>query len=280
MSKALTISDAETAAKHLSRSGFFKDAASESQAVVKVLAGQELGLGPFAAMTGIHIIKGKPALGANLIATLIKNDPRYDYRLKEMSNERVVIEFFEGKQSLGISSFTAEDARRVGTQNMQKFPRNMLFARAMSNGAKWFVPGIFGGAPVYTPDELGADVDEDGYIVGEVMEDDTYTVEPPEATVHYTDVGPEGPNWAKATLPRFIEYCIDTIERYDNEHAVRNALKLLSFDTWPVKGENVAGQREAMYTDLKQYASYRMAGMSQDDALAALRNELMEPVAG
>lgn len=105
-------------------------------------------------------------------------------------------------------------------------------------------------------------------------------IEAAAATVHYTDVGPEGPNWAKATLPRFIEYCIDTIERYDNEHAVRNALKLLSFDTWPVKGENVAGQREAMYVDLKQYASFRMAGMSQDDALTALRNELMEPVAG
>jgi len=40
----------------------------------------------------------------------------------------------------------------------------MLFARAISNGAKWFCPDIFGG-PVYTPDELGAEVDEEGDII-------------------------------------------------------------------------------------------------------------------
>jgi len=41
----------------------------------------------------------------------------------------------------------------------------MLFARAMTNGAKWYVPGVFGGAPIYTPDELGADMDEEGNII-------------------------------------------------------------------------------------------------------------------
>jgi hypothetical protein len=34
----------------------------------------------------------------------------------------------------------------------------MLFARAMSNGARWYCPDVFAG-PAYTPDELGADVD-------------------------------------------------------------------------------------------------------------------------
>ncbi|RDT44717.1 hypothetical protein DXF87_27490, partial [Enterobacter roggenkampii] len=37
---------------------------------------------------------------------------------------------------------------------MDKFPKNMLFARAMSNGVKWFTPDVFSG-PVYTPEELG-----------------------------------------------------------------------------------------------------------------------------
>ena len=45
------------------------------------------------------------------------------------------------------------------------FARNMLFARAMSNGARWFTPDVFGG-PVYTPDELGAEVNEQGEVVG------------------------------------------------------------------------------------------------------------------
>jgi hypothetical protein len=30
----------------------------------------------------------------------------------------------------------------------------MLYARALSNGAKWYCPDVFGG-PIYTPDELG-----------------------------------------------------------------------------------------------------------------------------
>jgi hypothetical protein len=48
---------------------------------------------------------------------------------------------------------------------MGKFPRNMLFARCISNGVKWFCPDIFLGAPVYTPEELGATVDRDGTVI-------------------------------------------------------------------------------------------------------------------
>ncbi len=154
----------------LHESGYFSDVKSKAQAIIKVMAGAELGLPPFASMTGIHIIQGKPALGANVIATLVKNDPRYDYRVREMTDAVCRIEFFEGGVSCGTSEFTAQDARKAATKNMDKFPKNMLFARAMSNGAKWFTPGIFGGAAVYTPDELGADVDEDGNIVeGEIV---------------------------------------------------------------------------------------------------------------
>ncbi len=149
----------------LYKSGYFKDSQNEAQAIVKVMAGHELGLPPFASMSGIHIIQGKPALGSNVIATLIKNDPRYNYRVKELSDKVCTIEFYEDGQPCGESVFTAQDAQKAGVKNMNKFPRNMLFARAISNGAKWFTPGIFGGAPVYTPAELGADVDEDGYIV-------------------------------------------------------------------------------------------------------------------
>ena len=152
-------------AKTMVSSGYFSDAKDVAQAFVKIQAGKELGIPPFASMTGIHIIQGKPALGANVIATLIKNDPRYNYRVLEMSDTVCRIQFYESGEPCGVSEFTAADARKAGTKNMDKFPKNMLFARAISNGAKWYTPGIFGGAPVYTPDELGADVDEDGNIV-------------------------------------------------------------------------------------------------------------------
>lgn len=152
-------------AKAMAASGFFQDTKLEAQAIVKVLAGREMGLGPFASMTGIHIIQGRPSLGANLIASLIKNDPRYNYRVVQLDDKVCSVDFYENGEKCGNSTFTAEDARKAQTKNLDKFPKNMLFARAISNGAKWFTPGIFGGSPVYTPDELGADVDEDGNII-------------------------------------------------------------------------------------------------------------------
>ena len=152
------------------KSGLFSDTAQAAQAAVKILAGQELGMGPFQAMQSIHIIKGKATLAAGAMATLIKGSRKYDYRISEKTPDICRIEFFQlsgsGQyESLGESAFTVADARRQGTQNMEKFPANMLFNRAMSNGAKWFCPDIFGG-PVYTPEEMGATVNGD---TGEVI---------------------------------------------------------------------------------------------------------------
>lgn len=161
------------AATVLAKSGFFKDVQSEAQAIVKVLAGAELGLPPFASMTGISIIQGKPVLGANLIATLVKNDPRYDYRPVEHTDTACVIEWKENGKIVGESSFNWDEAQRAGLtgkDNWRKYPSDMLFARAISRGARRFAPGIFGGSPIYTPDELGADVDADGNVLeGEII---------------------------------------------------------------------------------------------------------------
>jgi hypothetical protein len=153
----------------LAKSGFFEDSRQAAQAVVKVLAGREIGIGPIASMTGIHIIKGKPAIGANLIASAIKRSGRYNYRITKHDNTICEITFFERLgdkwDQVGVSTFTIEDARKAGTQNLDKFSRNMLFARAISNGARWYTPDIFGGAPVYTPEEMGAVVDGDGDVI-------------------------------------------------------------------------------------------------------------------
>jgi hypothetical protein len=154
-------------------SGYFeanvKADVAVAQMCVKVLAGRELGFGPFASVNGIHVVKGKPAVSANLMAAAVKGNPRYDYRVRQMDNDAVSLEFFEfvdGKrESLGLSTFTKQDAAKAGTQNMDKFGRNMMFARAMSNGVKWFCPDVFDGNAVYVPEELGATVDGDGNVI-------------------------------------------------------------------------------------------------------------------
>jgi hypothetical protein len=134
-------------------SGMFTDIKSVAQAMVKISAGQEIGIPPFAAMTGIHIIQGKPTIGAGLIASRLKGSGKYDYRVVEASEKVCSIDFYQGNTKIGNSTFTIEDARKALTKNIDKFPKNMLFARAISNGVKWYCPDIFSG-PVYVPEEM------------------------------------------------------------------------------------------------------------------------------
>jgi len=163
------LNDTMQLGKILAESGFFQDSRSASQAVVKVLAGRELGFGPVAAMTGINIIQGRVSLSANIMAAAVKRSGRYNFRVREMTEAACKIEFFERSgdkwETIGVSTFTAADARKAGTKNMDKYPRNMLYARAISNGVRWFCPDVLGGSPVYTPEELGAQVNEDGQVI-------------------------------------------------------------------------------------------------------------------
>jgi hypothetical protein len=131
----------------------FTDIKSVAQAMVKISAGQEIGIPPFASMTGIHIIQGKPTIGAGLIASRLKGSGKYDYRVVEASEKVCSIDFYQGNTKIGNSTFTIEDAKKALTKNIDKFPKNMLFARAISNGVKWYCPDIFSG-PVYVPEEM------------------------------------------------------------------------------------------------------------------------------
>ena len=168
-----SFSELQRQAKALFASGYFTDAKSEAQAIVKVMAGSELGLPAFASMTGIHIIQGKPTLGSNVIATLVKNDPRYDFKIKQCDNTVCVLGWYENGEDVGESSFTYDEAKTAGLtgkDNWKKYTSDMLFARAISRGARRFAPGIFGGSVVYTPDEMGVDTDEEGFIEVKVVD--------------------------------------------------------------------------------------------------------------
>lgn len=71
-----------------------------------------------------------------------------------------VMEFTVDGKRRGISRFTLDDARKAGLikdnarATWNATPRNMLLARTMSNGVKWFVPEVLGGLPVYVEGEL------------------------------------------------------------------------------------------------------------------------------
>lgn len=148
----------------LLKSGFFPDVTSVARAAIKVLAGRELGLGPVESMRSLHIIEGKIEMSADLLAQRVKAHPKYDYRVAKITNDMCSIEFLQrhplgAPESIGLSTFTIDDARTAGlldgaSQTWRKWPRNMLFSRAISNGVAWFTPDVAGGGRIYVDGEI------------------------------------------------------------------------------------------------------------------------------
>jgi|GEM_PF-1216018 len=200
----MTLQETMTLGDTLAKSGFFSDAKQAAQAVVKILAGRELGLGPIASMTGISIIKGQVSLGANLMATTVKRDPRYDYRVAKHDAEICSIVFYQNGEIVGTSTFTLDDADKAGLSgdNWRKYPRNMLFARAMSNGVRWYCPDAFGGSPTYTPEELGAETDGEGNVIEGQFHD---TPRPTPTPAKSNGQRPMAPEFIKDHIAKIVE---------------------------------------------------------------------------
>jgi hypothetical protein len=143
-------------AKAYSESGYWPDTASIAKALVKIEAGRSLGLPALVAMSEVHVIEGKPTLGAGALASLVRTSGRYDYKVMELTAERCTIRFFDRGAFAGDSVFVLEDAKNAGLLGRgpwKQYPRNMLFARAISNGVAWFCPDVVSGR-VYTPEEI------------------------------------------------------------------------------------------------------------------------------
>jgi hypothetical protein len=186
--KALSMSQIRDVGKVMAMSGMFPDIQKDgAKAFVKILAGQEMGIAPFEAMGGISIIQGKATIGGNIMAAKVKGSGKYDYKIKERTNKKCSIEFFEitdGKrESIGVETFDDADAIAAGLAGKdmwKKYPKNMYFNRCISNGVRTYCPDVLGAGPVYTPEEMGATVDEDGNAI--IAPNITYTQDTPPNT--------------------------------------------------------------------------------------------------
>jgi hypothetical protein len=158
--------DPMTVAKVFRASGMFPDIQSEAAACAKLIIGRGLGLADYDAMSGLHIIKGKAVLAANLMAAAIKRSGKYDYRATCTDTEcRVQFLGRDGGkwEPIGDTSFTLEDAKRAGLggDNWRKYPKAMLFARCISAGYKQHCPDALGAAPVYVESHGETEITED-----------------------------------------------------------------------------------------------------------------------
>lgn len=247
----LSLYDINALASNAARSRYFADAPIGAAAAVKIVWGQELGIPPMASLSGIHMVKGKPGMHYATIGALLK---KHGWRFDpvEWDDEHCVIDWYEPNPDraliwvpptgftiedveklpprhtlVGQSSWSLEEARRAGVVKDQSpwktYPKVMLYARALSIGAKIFAPEIFSGA-VYTDDELretSFDVEAVAEEIKSVVEvpDETPSVsaKPAEATVELASPAQRGALWIaarkhghdRATFERLIKTLFD-----------------------------------------------------------------------
>ncbi len=148
---------------------FLPETMSIARAVVKIELGASMGFSPAESMTGIDIIKGRVAVGANLRAARMQ---RAGYGWPQMicRDEGCWIPLeFQGKPMLQqkvsedgelvfdssgkpvmvqvVVSFTKKDADRAGLSgkdNYKKDPSSMYFARAITRTQRRYGPGVLG----------------------------------------------------------------------------------------------------------------------------------------
>ena len=106
-------------------------------------------------------MKGRLFISGDLIASSIKRHPKYDYRVTEETATKCTIQFFQTAYKLGAipgsrpteptligeTSYTIEQAKRMGDfakkSTYKEHPEDMLFARAMTKGARRHCPDAF-----------------------------------------------------------------------------------------------------------------------------------------
>jgi hypothetical protein len=137
------------------KSGMFPDVKTQAQAVVKIMAGRELGLSAFQSMASIYIVNGRLALVAQAMSGLINKSKQYKYIVKSLTEDGCTIQIMKDDTEVGVSTFTNKDAAKAGLinkDNYKSYPRNMMFARALSNACRWYCPEVIQG--YYCVEEL------------------------------------------------------------------------------------------------------------------------------
>ncbi len=141
-------------AKVMGASGLYPDYNTAQKAAGAIVIGAQYGLSPAQSLGAIHIVKGKPMLHYSLILAKVREHPDYDYRIVESTDDVATVEFVRHDAVIGRESFTIVQARKQGTQNLEKFPDTMLLARAVSKGVKKYCPDVLNGMPTYVQGEL------------------------------------------------------------------------------------------------------------------------------
>lgn len=141
---------------------------SAAATVAIVQKGRELGIPPMHALSNIAVIQGKPTANSELMLALIYRDHGDDAMHFLTSNGEECSVGYKRRawKEYRKHTFTHTEAKAAGLVKQgpwMQYPAAMLRARCVSAVARMAFPDSIGG--MYTPEEMGAEVDGDGQVV-------------------------------------------------------------------------------------------------------------------
>lgn len=148
-----------TMAEQAVASKMYRGIGEKAGVMMIMLAAREMGISPMAALNGgLNIINGKVEISARMMSALVRR-AGHSLETKEETDESVTV---HGKRADNGNeqtvTFTLKDAQKAGLVKAgggwTKFPKDMLFARALSRLAR----------------QLFSDVIGIGYVEGEIRE--------------------------------------------------------------------------------------------------------------
>ncbi len=152
-----TVDEVRSLAVMFSKSALLPEAlrGKEADVFVSIMAGQELGLPPMAALRGVHVVKGKPVLSADTMVGIVLGSGLAEYFscLEETSTSVTYETKRRGSPHPQVCTWTMGDAQAAGLggDNWKKYPRAMLKARCKAMLARDVYPDVLAGC--YDPDE-------------------------------------------------------------------------------------------------------------------------------
>lgn len=163
-----TLDEAKSLAEVMSKSTLLPEAlrGKAADVFVSILAGQELGLPPMAALRGVHVVQGKPILSADTMVGVVLGSGMAEYF--SCTAETATSVTYETKRrgtpTPQSCTWTVEDAKRAGLldkdgrgkdgSNWAKYQRAMLRARCKAMLARDVYPDVLAGC--YDDDEARA----------------------------------------------------------------------------------------------------------------------------
>jgi hypothetical protein len=141
-----------------------------------LLYGSDQGVGPMVSLNEISVVQGRPTMSANLMSAKARANGHKISRVEIRDKDGDII----GVTAKGVRSdgtedevtWTLKDAERAGLagkSNWKTYPRQMLWARAVSELCRALFSDTFLGA-VYTEEEIGATLDQHDALDAEYVE--------------------------------------------------------------------------------------------------------------